>query len=93
VINRLWQQSLAEAAAGALAEAVALGLELRPPELGAGLVAEGKLEGQDLRLEWRGGLTGERCVLRLGRTTRELPLLRDGPALRAALGLPTTPAA
>jgi hypothetical protein len=93
VLNRLWQQSLAEEAAGALAEASALGLDVRPPALGACLVAVGQIEGQDLRLEWRGGLYGERSVLRLGQSTRDLPLLRDAAALRAALGLPPTPAA
>lgn len=86
-MNRLWQQGLSESAGEALDAAAGLGLELLPPGLRARRVARGRVSDREVRLEWRGGLTGEHCVLRLGSEARRLPLIRDAGALREALGL------
>lgn len=85
-LNRLWQQHLAEIAAGALAEAARLGLAPMDPRFGPRQVFSGDLGGRALRVEWRGGLLGERTVLIAGGRAQVLPLICDAEGLRAALG-------
>ncbi len=87
VMNRLWQGSLAEDAAAAIAEAQALGFELVEGGLGARQVAVLLRDGEQIRVEWRDGVLGPRSLLYRGDEVRELPLIRDGEALRQALGL------
>ena len=85
-LNRLWQQHFNEVAAGALAEAGRLGLTLKDPRFGAVQVFEGAIDGRALRVEWRGGLLGERTVLTVAGKRRILPLIRSADELRALVG-------
>lgn len=85
VINRLWQEHLVEAAAGALDEAGRLGLRVLEPRFGPCQVATGSLAGRALRLEWRGGVWGEHTVLVADGRVSVLPLLRGAEELRRAL--------
>ena len=87
VINRLWQAYLAETVADAIDEAQRLGLPLVEPRYGARQAVEGRLDGRPVRVEWRGGLLGEYTVFIEGKQSRAVPLIRDGAALREALGL------
>jgi hypothetical protein len=84
--NRLWQKSLASDASEALAYAVSLGLRVLPAGWGPTVVVEGQLDGQAIRLEWGGGLRGERTRVRVGEARESMPMLRTAADVRSALG-------
>ncbi len=92
LMNRLWQQSLAEEVGPALAAAQARGFVLEEPGLRARIVAVLGQGPQATRIEWRGGLLGPRTVLISPQARAELPLIRDEVALMEALGPGATPA-
>lgn len=64
--QRLWQQSLLEESAEAMAYLEGQGFERRPLGLRARVVLVGEVEGQPARLVWQGGLLGARCSVRVG---------------------------
>ncbi len=75
--NRLWQRLLYERAAAAITAAQQAGLTLQEAGYRPRLVASGSWHGQAVRLEWRGGVLGPRCVLRIDDHTHHLPLLTE----------------
>lgn len=86
LLNRLWQETVAEEAGEALRAAVRLGLDVRPAAWRARRVARGRLDdGSDVRVEWRGGLLGLRTVIYRGDTVSTYPLVCDGDELAEAL--------
>jgi hypothetical protein len=85
LIARLWQHHLRRAAGPALGRCEALGLRVAPGGLRGRVVARGAWAGKDLRVDWRGGVWGERCVIYWGDRVRRMPLIVDGPGLDAAL--------
>ncbi|MDP6935197.1 MAG: hypothetical protein QGG40_19915 [Myxococcota bacterium] len=62
-LNRLWQHSLREDASEAIQATLELGLMLSPPGYRARIVAQGNMEGQQVRVEWRGGAFGTATIL------------------------------
>jgi hypothetical protein len=85
--NRLWQQSLSEESAAAMAEAVRLGLVRQPPVYGPRVVFLGTLSGVPVRLEWRGGLFGARTLLVRGGARQHIALLNSAQSVQQALGI------
>lgn len=85
LVARLWQHHLRRAAAPALGHAEALGLRVAPGGLRGRVVATGAWAGKDLRVDWRGGVWGERTVVYWGDRVRRVPLIVDGDGLDAAL--------
>ena len=85
--NRLWQQSLSEESAAAMAEAARLGLERQPTAYGPRVVFNGTLSGEPVQLEWRGGLLGARTVLSRGTARQQLEHLTSAQAVQQALGV------
>ena len=83
--QRLWQQSLAEDAAGGLAAARARGWTLKPVGLRARLVVEGAIGSQPVRIEWRGGLMGARSHVVLADVVARVPLITSEEELDRAL--------
>lgn len=83
--NRLWQKSLASDGSEALDYAVSLGLRVLPAGWGPTVVVEGQLDGDAVRLEWVGGLRGERSFVRVGEVQESMPMLRTAADLRSAL--------
>ena len=85
LVARLWQQSLYDDAHVAIEAASAKGLPLRRPGLRSRLVCEGMLDGERVRIEWRGGVQGARTVLIRGRERTRVPLVVDGASLETLL--------
>ena len=85
LFNRLWQQSLQEDAAAAIAAATDRGLTLTEPGYRPRLVAEGVLDGRAVRLEWRGGAMGGRTLLTVDGEGRWRALITDAEELQVAL--------
>jgi hypothetical protein len=73
--NRLWQRSLSEDAAAAIAHAQARGLRLLPPGITPRRAVEGHIGSMFVRIEWRGGAFGTWSRVYLGDRVRDLPLL------------------
>jgi len=84
--NRLWQKSLASDASEALEYAVSLGLRVLPVGWGPAVVVEGQLDGKPIRLEWVGGIRGERSRVRVGELRESMPMLRTAAELQSVLG-------
>ena len=82
---RLWQQSLAEDAALAVKQAVAMGLNPRPLGFRSRIVARGELAGTDASVTWIGGMWGQRTVIALGDRVQRLPFLTDPEQLERTL--------
>ena len=85
LFNRLWQQSLRARASGAIEAAAVRGLVIAEPGLSARVVAQGMLDGRQVRLEWRGGFLGPRSRLTVDGVGRWGALIADAEALEAAL--------
>jgi hypothetical protein len=85
LVNRLWQGSLAADAAAGISAAGERGLALVPAGLRARLVARGQVEGQDVRVEWRGGLRGAHSVVVFADRFARVPLIDSAEALDASL--------
>lgn len=85
LVNRLWQGSLAADAEAGIEAASLRGLALQPAGLRARLVAAGELDGQEVRIEWRGGLRGNHSVIRWADRFSRLPLIDSVDALDAGL--------
>jgi hypothetical protein len=85
LINRLWQGSLANDAQAGIAAAGARGLGLVPAGLRARLVARGHLDGQDVRVEWRGGVRGPHSVVVVADRFSRVPFIDSAEALDASL--------
>jgi hypothetical protein len=85
LVNRLWQGSLANDAAAGISAAAGLGLGLVPAGLRARLVARGIVDGQDVRVEWRGGLRGAHSVVFVADRFSRVPLIDSAEALDASL--------
>ncbi len=85
LVNRLWQGSLANDAAAGIAAAAGLGLRLVPAGLRARLVARGIVDGEDVRVEWRGGLRGAHSVVFVADRFSRVPLIDSAAALDATL--------
>ena len=81
---RLQQAWLLDQAIEALEAAADRGIALAPTGFRTRLVAQ----GEGLRLEWRTGVLGPRCVLKRGGQRRRLPLLRTARELDQALSPP-----
>jgi len=85
VFNRLWQKTLLVTASDALNGAARLGLSVQPLGLGPIVVARGHVDGQPVRIEWRGGWKGETTHLRKDRKTHQIRLIRSREQLEIAL--------
>ena len=85
LVNRLWQGSLARDAEPGIEAAALRGLVLQPAGLRARLVASGELDGEVLRVEWRGGLRGTHSVIRWADRFSRVPLIDSEDALEAGL--------
>ena len=86
-MNRLWQQTLMATAADALASAASLGFEVQPLGHGPRIRAVGMLDGAKATVEWRGGLRGETCWLRIGRHSRRVALIRTAQDWRRVIAM------
>jgi hypothetical protein len=84
-VARLWQISLYEEAEPAIAAAVARGLAVRRPGFASRIVCEGVLDGEKVRVEWRGGALGARTIVVRGGKRARLAFVRDRAALEQAL--------
>lgn len=85
LVNRLWQGSLANDAEAGIAAAADRGLPLVPAGLRARLVARGQVDGQDVRVEWRGGMRGAHSVVVFADRFARVPLIDSAEALDASL--------
>lgn len=85
LVNRLWQGSLARDAQAGIDAAAGRGLPLRPAGLRARLIARGEVDGQDVRVEWRGGLRGPHSVVVVADRFARVPLIDSAEALDASL--------
>jgi hypothetical protein len=83
--QRLWQQSLAEDAAGGLAAARARGLKFKTVGFRAQLVAIGAIGSQPVRIEWRGGLMGAQSRVVVADVVVRVPLITTVDELDGAL--------
>lgn len=83
---RLHQGWLLEQVGDALDAAEGRGLRLQPTGLRARLVAQGAADAGPVRIEWRTGVLGPRCVVIGPGGRRRLPLLRTAQDLDRALG-------
>jgi hypothetical protein len=84
-VARLWQISLYEDAEPAIAAAVARGLSIRPGGFTARVVCSGALGGEQVRVEWRGGVRGARTIVVRGKKRARIDFVRDPAGLDAAL--------
>jgi hypothetical protein len=84
-VARLWQISLYQEAEPAIAAAVARGLSIRPTGFASRIVCAGALGGENVRVEWRGGVLGARTIVVRGGKRSRLELVRDPKALEQAL--------
>jgi len=84
-VARLWQISLYEEAEPAIAAAVARGLSIRPTGFASRIVCSGALGGEQVRVEWRGGVLGARTIVVRGGKRSRVDFVRDGAALEQAL--------
>ena len=84
-VARLWQISLYEEAEPAIAAARARGLRVRSPGFASRIVCEGVLDGDKVRVEWRGGVLGARTIVVRGKKRARRDFVRDGAALEEAL--------
>ena len=87
MMNRLWQKSLLADSRPALQAAEAAGLQIRPLGFGALIRAEGTVGGRPVRIQWRGGVFGERTAVWVAGQRTVLPLVRTAAALNIAVGL------
>ncbi|MEL6347709.1 MAG: hypothetical protein AAFV53_31680 [Myxococcota bacterium] len=87
--HRLWQQSLREDAADAIAAARDLGLSPWGSTYWPRVVLEGSLDGRAVRVEWRGGVLGARSRVTIDGQTQHLPLVVTAEALVAAVMVPS----
>lgn len=85
MFNRLWQTTLRNRAAPALAHARKRGFRVRPDGTRARVVAVGAIGSEPVRIEWRGGVTGLHVFLLRGDQVRRLPFIEDAMALDAVL--------
>jgi hypothetical protein len=84
-VARLWQISLYEEAEAAIAAAEARGLVVRRPGFASRIVCEGVLDGENVRVEWRGGALGARTIVVRGKKRARVDFVRDRAALEQAL--------
>ena len=85
LVNRLWQGSLASDAQAGIMAAGERGLDLVPAGLRARLVARGRVDGRDVRVEWRGGMRGAHSVVVIADRFARVPLIDSAAALEASL--------
>jgi|GEM_PF-1847372 len=90
LFNRLWQHTLRERAADALAHARERGLTVHPGGLRARIVAEGSVGSERVRLEWRGGWRGPHMVLLRGDRIGRHPFAASAADLDQLLAVPGT---
>ena len=86
-MSRLWQQSLYREASGALAAAADLGFAVQPASTGPRLVARGAIQGQPVRVEWRGGVWGAHSVVVWDGQRTVVPLLTDADSFLTSVEL------
>jgi hypothetical protein len=75
VLNRLWQNSLAQDATDAIQAAVDMGLEVSPLGYGPQIRAVGTVRGQTVEISWRGGALGSRTEVLIGDQKAGMPLV------------------
>jgi hypothetical protein len=79
VLNRLWQNSLADDASNAIQAAIDLGLKVCPLGYGAQIRAVGTVDGQSVEVMWLGGALGSRTEILIGdqKTSMALVTTKD----------------
>jgi hypothetical protein len=85
MFNRLWQATLRQDAADALAHAQARGLTIHPDGLRARVVAEGSVGSERIRIEWCGGWRGPHVTMLRGDRFVRMPFIESAAALDAVL--------
>lgn len=84
--QRLWQQSLLEESAEAIAYLEGQGFTRRPTGLRARVVLVGEIEGQPARVVWQGGLLGARTRVRVGTARHRTEPIRTVGQVQQVLG-------
>jgi len=85
VHNRLWQGSILREAADGLRVAKTVGLQMAPLGFSARVNMSGRVDGIDVRMEWRGGPMGAVTLVRIGDQEWKYPLITTDSGIRAAL--------
>ena len=73
--NYLWQEGLWQDCVSAMEKAQGMGFAFAPRGLGPKWVMIHQNNNEFTRIEWRGGLFGEYCVIKKGKKKRRCPLL------------------
>ena len=81
VLNRLWQNSLAEDASNAIQAAIDLGLKVCPLGYGSRIRAVGTVGGRTVEVTWLGGALGSRTEILIGDQKTNTALVTTKDAL------------
>ncbi len=85
VLNRLWQNSLALDAEDAIQAALDMGFEVLPLGYGPQIRALGTIDGQPVRISWRGGVFGTRTQVQVGDQITETSLVVSKSQMHAIM--------